>query len=95
MICLPVKSFNYQSKLSNQLQRISLVSSFAASLFLGNYAAIDNSDASGMNLLDIKYEFSYFTHYSIKKNSLTYFSMVLYLVQLLYYLEPKSGVQNV
>uniref|UniRef100_A0A3Q3MIA6 Xylulose kinase n=1 Tax=Mastacembelus armatus TaxID=205130 RepID=A0A3Q3MIA6_9TELE len=47
------KFYQDQPQAYEDTERISLVSSFAASLFLGEYAAIDYSDGSGMNLLDI------------------------------------------
>ncbi|XP_014781460.1 xylulose kinase [Octopus bimaculoides] len=47
------KIFEKSPSSYNNTERISLVSSFGASLFLGKYAPIDFSDGSGMNLLDI------------------------------------------
>ncbi|XP_062424767.1 xylulose kinase isoform X1 [Rhea pennata] len=47
------KIYNQNPEVYMQTERISLVSSFAASLFLGAYAPIDYSDGSGMNLLKI------------------------------------------
>ncbi|XP_071043346.1 xylulose kinase isoform X2 [Parasteatoda tepidariorum] len=47
------KLFQTRPDAYNNTERISLVSSFGASLFLGKYASIDLSDGSGMNLLDI------------------------------------------
>jgi len=40
-------------------ERICLISSFMASVFLGRYAPIDASDGSGMNLLDIRQKFEW------------------------------------
>ncbi|NXG86483.1 XYLB kinase, partial [Stercorarius parasiticus] len=47
------KIYSQNPEVYMQTERISLVSSFAASLFLGSYAPIDYSDGSGMNLLQI------------------------------------------
>ncbi|KAI9106710.1 hypothetical protein K1719_022238 [Acacia pycnantha] len=49
-----MKIFNTQPEVYNNTERISLVSSFMASLLIGAYAAIDHSDGSGMNLMDIR-----------------------------------------
>ncbi|KAI8778254.1 xylulose kinase [Biomphalaria glabrata] len=48
-----MKIFQTNRESYDNTERISLVSSFAASLFLGDYAPIDHSDGTGMNLLDI------------------------------------------
>ena len=48
------KLFQQHATSYNDTERISLVSSFGASLFLGCYGSIEYSDGSGMNLLDIR-----------------------------------------
>lgn len=47
------KIFKHQPNVYEKTERISLVSSFLASIFLNDIAPIDFSDGSGMNLLDI------------------------------------------
>ncbi|XP_011889918.1 PREDICTED: xylulose kinase [Cercocebus atys] len=48
------KIYQQNPEAYSHTERISLVSSFAASLFLGSYSPIDYSDGSGMNLLQIQ-----------------------------------------
>ncbi|XP_046574443.1 xylulose kinase-like isoform X1 [Haliotis rubra] len=48
------KQYQTQRAAYENTERISLVSSFAACLFIGDYAPIDDSDGSGMNLMDIR-----------------------------------------
>ncbi|WVZ19316.1 hypothetical protein V8G54_006638 [Vigna mungo] len=48
------KIFDTQPEVYDSTERISIVSSFMASLFVGGYAAIDHADGAGMNLMDIK-----------------------------------------
>ncbi|KAF5746757.1 putative Xylulose kinase [Tripterygium wilfordii] len=48
------KIFETLPEVYHNIERISLVSSFMASLLIGAYACIDEADGSGMNLMDIK-----------------------------------------
>jgi len=48
-----MKVYQTNKQVYDDTERISLVSSFAASLFIGDYAPTDDSDATGTNLIDI------------------------------------------
>lgn len=48
------KIFRKRRDMYDITERITLISNFLASIFLGSYAPFDISDASGMNLMDLK-----------------------------------------
>ncbi|KAA8538239.1 hypothetical protein F0562_027938 [Nyssa sinensis] len=48
------KIFETQPEIYHNTERISLVSSFMASVLVGAYACIDETDGAGMNLMDIR-----------------------------------------
>ncbi|KAM0849681.1 hypothetical protein ACQ4PT_053578 [Festuca glaucescens] len=48
------KMFQTRRRVYDGTERISLVSSFMASLLIGGYACIDQTDGAGMNLMDIQ-----------------------------------------
>ncbi|KAH6764942.1 xylulose 2 [Perilla frutescens var. frutescens] len=48
------KIFETRPEVYEITERISLISSFMASLLIGGYACIDHTDGAGMNLMDIK-----------------------------------------
>ncbi|KAG0629277.1 hypothetical protein M758_1G090400 [Ceratodon purpureus] len=47
------KVYETQEEIYHATERVSLVSSFMASLLVGDYVAIDHSDGAGMNLMDL------------------------------------------
>ncbi|XP_009790132.1 xylulose kinase 2-like isoform X1 [Nicotiana sylvestris] len=49
------KIFETRPEIYQNTERISLVSSFMASLLIGGYACIDQTDGAGMNLMDIEH----------------------------------------
>uniref|UniRef100_M1A1K6 Xylulose kinase n=1 Tax=Solanum tuberosum TaxID=4113 RepID=M1A1K6_SOLTU len=49
------KIFETQPEIYQNTERVSLVSSFMASLLIGGYACIDQTDGAGMNLMDIEH----------------------------------------
>lgn len=48
------KMYEKKRTIYDDTERISLVSSFVASILIGKYASIDETDGAGMNLMDIK-----------------------------------------
>lgn len=48
------KIYETQPEVYHNTERISLVSSFVASLLIGAYACIDETDGAGMNLMDLR-----------------------------------------
>uniref|UniRef100_A0A915HZA4 Xylulose kinase n=1 Tax=Romanomermis culicivorax TaxID=13658 RepID=A0A915HZA4_ROMCU len=52
--CQIAKIYQYNKVSYENTERISLISNFACSLFVGRYAPIDYSDGSGMNLFDLR-----------------------------------------
>uniref|UniRef100_A0A0C9RZ78 Xylulose kinase n=1 Tax=Wollemia nobilis TaxID=56998 RepID=A0A0C9RZ78_9CONI len=48
------KLYETQKHVYDNTERISLVSSFMASLLIGGYASIDETDGAGMNLMDLR-----------------------------------------